>query len=57
MTTIRYEVSVYLPGFGRYRGGNYIILQSFRDRVKARDFYTDCLVRYADYEVEFETIK
>lgn len=57
MTTIKYEVSVYLPGFGRYQGGSYIISRSFRDRAKARDFYTDCLVRYPDNEVEFKTIE
>ena len=38
------------------RGGwGYICAQRFfRDREKAREFYTDCLVKYLDCEVTIE---
>ena len=48
------QVTVTRPGFGRYQGGNYTTGQAFRDEKKARDYYTDCLVRYPDAEVTIE---
>jgi hypothetical protein len=35
-------------------GGDYTISSlTFRDEKKARDFYTDMLLKYPDYNVEF----
>lgn len=47
-----YHVTITRPGYGRYSGGAYITSQSFVDEKKARDYYTDCLVRYPNYNVE-----
>lgn len=33
-------------------GPRYFHHEVFRDEKKARDYLTDCLVRYPDYEVE-----
>lgn len=33
-------------------GPRYFHHEVFRDEKKARDYFTDCLVRYPDYEVE-----
>ena len=43
-----YHVTITRPGYG----GAYITSQSFVDEKKARDYYTDCLVRYPNYNVE-----
>lgn len=48
-----YTVTITRPGYGRYFGGSYITSQTFIDEKKARDYYTDCLVRYPKYKVEF----
>lgn len=47
-----YTVTITRPGYGRYSGGSYIISQTIVDEKKARDYYTDCLVRYPNYKVE-----
>lgn len=47
-----YTVVVTHPGYGRYAGGAYISCQTFKDERKARDYYTDCLVRYPKFKVE-----
>ena len=47
-------VTITRPRFGRYTGGSYTTSQTFRDEKKARDYYTDCLVRYPDAEVTIE---
>lgn len=44
-------VSVVRPGFGRYQGGSYVKSQSFKDWDKAREYYTDMIVKYPNYEV------
>lgn len=49
-----FQVTVTRPGFGRYKCGCYITGQAFSDEKKARDYYTDCLVRYPDAEVTIE---
>lgn len=48
-----YTVTIIRPGYGRYSGGSYITSQTFIDEKKARDYYTDGLVRYPNYNVEF----
>ena len=48
-----YTVTIIRPGYGRYSGGSYITSQTFVDEKRARDYYTDCLVRYPNYNVEF----
>lgn len=48
-----YTVTVYYPGKGRYQGGNYISSLTSRDERKARDYYTDMLLKYPNYNVEF----
>ena len=49
-----FVVSVTRPGFGKHMGGDYTISSlTFRDEKKARDFYTDMLLKYPDYNVEF----
>ena len=48
-----YTVSVTKPGRGRYAGGAYVTSETFRDKKMAKDYYTDCLVRYPDARVEF----
>lgn len=47
-------VTVSRPGFGRFTGGTYDFGRTFRDEHKARDYYTDMLLRYPNYEVKFE---
>lgn len=47
-----FYVTITRTGYGRYSGGAYITSQSFTDEKKARDYYTDCLVRYPNYNVE-----
>lgn len=54
MDAVRYVVTVSRPGFGRFTGGTYDTRRSFYDESKARDYYTDMLVRYPDYEVTIE---
>lgn len=48
-----YTVIVYHPGKGRYQGGDYVSSLTFRDERKARDYYTDMLLKYPNYNVEF----
>ena len=43
-----------MPGYGRFSGGTYDIYRTFKDERKARDYYTDMLLRYPNYEVKFE---
>lgn len=50
MTT--YTFTVYYPGRGRYQGGDRVSSLTFRDERKARDHYTDMLLRYPNYNVE-----
>ena len=48
-TTSRKMFKVTIDGPWYYR------VYEFRDEKKARDFYTDCLVKYnEDYEIKFE---
>lgn len=49
-----FSVMVTLPGRGRYQGGSYDICRTFRDERKARDFYTDMLLRYPQNDVILE---
>ena len=53
--THTYIVTVCHPGFGRFQGGTYDTRRLFRDEARARDYYTDMLLRYPNYEVKFET--
>ena len=53
-TATDYVVSVTTIGFGRYQGGDYGWVVHFTDEHKARDYYTDMLLRYPNYEVKFE---
>ncbi len=54
MRKAEFVVSVTRPGFGKHMGGDYTISSlTFRDEKKARDFYTDMLLKYPDYNVEF----
>lgn len=49
-----YTVLVTCPGRGKYMGGDYTISSlTFRDEKKARDHYTDMLLKYPNYNVEF----
>lgn len=48
-----YTVTIYYPGRGRYQGGDKVSSQTFKDERKARDHYTDMLVKYPNYNVEF----
>lgn len=49
-----FTVCVTLPSRGKYSGGSYTISSlSFKDEKKARDHYTDMLLRYPKYNVEF----
>lgn len=50
-----YTVLVSFPGHGRYSGGERLTIRTFRDYAKARDYYTDMLLRYPNYNVEFLT--
>lgn len=52
-TILRRLNTITRPGYGRYSGGSYITSQTFVDEKKARDYYTDCLVRYPNYNVKF----
>lgn len=48
-----YTVLVTCPGRGKYMGGDYTISSlTFRDEKKARDHYTDMLLKYPKYNVE-----
>lgn len=47
-----YTVTIYYPGKGRYQGGFRYFSARFKDERKARDYYTDMLVKYPDYKVE-----
>ncbi len=47
-----YTVTVYYPGKGRFQGGYMVSSLTFRDEKKARDHYTDMLLRYPNYNVE-----
>ena len=51
-----YKVTISRAGFGRFTGGSYDTVHSFRNREKARDFYTDYLIKYANapYTITFE---
>ena len=51
-----FEVVIIRPGFGRYQGGTYDNVARFRDERKARDYYTDMLLRYPKYEVKLNRI-
>ena len=48
-----YTVAIYYPGRGRYQGGDKVSSLTFRDKRKARDYYTDMLLKYPEYNVEF----
>jgi len=48
-----YTVIVSRPGYGRYTGGAFVSSLTFKDERKARDYYTDMLVKYPDAKVEF----
>lgn len=52
-----YSVVVSRPGVGRYMGGTYDSVMRFRDERKARDYYTDMLLRYPRYDVKLEKEK
>ena len=52
ITTMTYTVTITRPGYGRYSGGSYITSQTFVDEKKARDYYTDMLLKYPNYNVE-----
>jgi len=54
MGRTEYIVTVSRPGFGRFTGGTYDQSTTFRDEKKARDHYTDMLLRYPDYKVTIE---
>lgn len=48
-----YTVLITRPGHGRYSGGDFRITSlSFTDEKKARDYFTDMLLRYPHYNVE-----
>lgn len=45
-----YTVTIYYPC-----QGNYVLSSlTFRDERKARDYYTDMLLKYPKYNVEFQ---
>lgn len=48
-----YTVTITRPGYGRYSGGAYITSRTFHDEDKARDYYTDMLLKYPNDKVEF----
>ena len=52
-TPQEFSVTVSLPGYGRFTGGTYDIYRTFKDERKARDYYTDMLLRYPNREVTF----
>lgn len=47
-----WTVTIYYPGKGRYQGGDRLSSLTFRDERKARDHYTDMLLKYPKYNVE-----
>lgn len=47
-----YTVIVSRPGYGRYTGGAYVSSLTFKDERKARDYYTDMLLKYPNAKVE-----
>ena len=49
-----FTVCVTRPSRGKLSGGGYTISSlSFNDEKKARDYYTDMLLRYPNFNVEF----
>lgn len=56
MEPSEFVVTVSYPGFGRFQGGTYDRIRRFKDRNKAREYYTDMLVRYPNYDVEYYEI-
>lgn len=52
----KYVVTVCHPGYGMFQGGTYDVTRIFVDRDKARDYYTDMLVKYPKCEVKYEEI-
>ena len=48
-----YTVTVYYPGKRGYQGGFRYFSARFKDEKKARDYYTDMLLKYPNYNVEF----
>ena len=38
-----------------HRGG-LVTMRYFNDKERARDFFTDCLAKYLDYNVELENL-
>ena len=54
---MQFLVIVSRPGIGRFTGGTYDLVAKFRNERKARDYYTDMLLKYPNYEVKFEIIK
>ena len=54
MDQTNYLVTVSRPGFGAYTGGTFDQVYKFRNEAKARDYYTDMLLRYPKYKVKFE---
>ena len=50
---MRFTVVITRPGYGKYSGGDYRVSSlSFNDEKKARDYFTDMLVKYPNYKVE-----
>ncbi len=47
-----YTVIVSRPGYGRYTGGAFVSSLTFKDERKARDYYTDMLLKYPNAKVE-----
>jgi hypothetical protein len=48
-----WTVLVTKPGYGRFSGGDYTVSSlTFKDERKARDYYTDMLLQYPEYNVE-----
>lgn len=54
---MRYTVTIYYPGRGKYQGGDKVSSLTFKDEHKARDYYTDMLLRYPNYNVELLSSK
>lgn len=52
-----YTVTIYLLGKGKYQGGDYLRSLTFKDEKKARDYYTDMLLKYPNCKVEFNKIE
>lgn len=50
---VSYTVTVYFPSKGRYQGGDKVDSLRFKDERKARDYYTDMLLKYPNYNIEF----